>query len=134
MDIVIKKLNKEELFRNYINWNNQINQYFPKYDIRNNDKRHIFFEILHKNEFAGFFDIYNGNRIQKFFIIKKFQSQGIGSVAVKNIIDFFQHNKLKGLNCLVKKTNVAALNFWKKNGFITTKEYGEIIYLSKKID
>lgn len=126
MEII--KLEKNYILQNHSFFNNKINLFFQNYDIKNHITNTDFYQINWKNEFAGFFNIYEKNRIQKFFIIPKFQHKGLGSLAVKYILSF-----IKNPYCFVKKSNQNGISFWKKNNFIITSDLGNILKLDYKL-
>jgi len=126
----IKRLDKSYILQNKDFLNEKLALFFKNYDVAKQPNHIVFFQILYKGKFAGMFNIFLKNRIQKFFIMPEFQSKGLGSMAVKKIID---HN-LKGLHCYVRKNNKKAISFWQKNGFIIEEDLDTIfkmIYNSK---
>ncbi len=118
----IKRLDKSYILQNKDFLNEKLALFFKNYDVSTQPRHVVFFQILYKGKFAGMFNIFLKNRIQKFFIMPEFQSKGLGSMAVKKIID---HN-LKGLHCYVRKNNKKAISFWEKNGFIIEEDLDTI--------
>jgi len=108
--------------------NKSISRVFPGYDIKKykNSKEHKFYEILIDNNFAGFYNLYQGNRIQKFFIEEKFRKMKLGTLVISLL-----KQKRNDYYCYVKKNNTIALKFWEKNGFIISKNIGNILLLKQ---
>lgn len=120
MEII--KLSKNFINQNYLLLNKIISSIFPNYDIRRFGEDHEFYLINSDNLFVGFFNIYQKNRIQKFFILPQFQNRGFGSRAVKFILKITNN-----AYCFVKKNNQKGMKFWEKNKFIKIRDIGNII-------
>lgn len=120
MEII--KLSKNFINQNYIFLNKTISTIFPNYDIRKFDNQHDFYQINWEKKFCGFFNIYQKNRIQKFFILPQYQNKGIGSKVVKFILTIIREPY-----CFVKKNNQKGMKFWEKNKFIKIRDIGNII-------
>lgn len=50
-------------------------------------------------------------------IRRKFQKQGIGKLLLKEMIDFLRLNKIRSVWLEVRKTNLTAQEFYRRNGF-----------------
>lgn len=119
-----KKLEKKFIENNFEILNQWISKFFPNFDIRTYKNGHQFYQIYYNDNLVGFFNIYLLRRIQKFFIVPEYQSQGLGSQAVLKIIQIIN---LPGIHCYVKKNNRKAISFWLKNNFKITENLGQII-------
>ncbi len=126
MEIV--KLNKNIINQNYLLLNKVISSIFPNYDIRKFGEDHEFYQINCDRLFCGFFNIYQRNRIQKFFILPQFQNRGLGSKAIKYILKITNNPY-----CFVKKSNKIGIKFWEKNNFIKIRDMGKIVEMKYKI-
>lgn len=133
MTVILKILEHQYIHDHLDEINKIINKTFPDYNIEKFVKPdYMFFEIRYNNEFAGLFNIYDHNRIQKFFIIPELRGKGVGTEASKVIkrIIRAQNIPLQNLHCYVKKNNLGAINFWKKNGFEITLREGDIVKMN----
>lgn len=133
MSVILKIMEHQYIRDNQESISKYISGTFPDYNISKFLKnQYMFFEIRYNNEFAGLFNIYDHNRIQKFFILPELRGKGVGTEACKVIkrIIKAQNISLKSLHCYVKKSNINAINFWKKNGFEITSKEGDIVRMN----
>ena len=65
----------------------------------------------------------------RFMIDEKLQGKGIGSTALKAIIEYFKENGANNIRLSTKQSNTNALNLYRKAGFKDTGEEidGEIV-------
>lgn len=130
----IVKVDYDYVKNNWINIKKIIQIYFPNCNIyKYKKKENDFFSIIFNDDIVGFFNIYKNNRIEKFCILPQFRKQNIGSNTIPIIIEYLKKNNQKTIKLFVKKNNIPAINFWKKNNFIITKEHTCIIQMEKNI-
>lgn len=84
--------------------------------------------------FIGYFNKGNNYEITTLYVLPNYQHVGVGSklmsVALKEI---FACNPNANLSLWVLETNIAAIGFYKKQGFIASGEKNEDIFEGKKI-
>jgi ribosomal-protein-alanine acetyltransferase len=59
----------------------------------------------------------NEGEILNIAVRLRFQKHGIGTLLLKEITDFLKSHKIRSVWLEVRKTNFAAQNFYRKNGF-----------------
>jgi [ribosomal protein S18]-alanine N-acetyltransferase len=64
----------------------------------------------------------NEGEILNIAVRRQFQNQGIGTLLLKEIIDFFKSNAIKSVWLEVRKSNFTARDFYRRNGFILCGE------------
>ncbi len=94
------------------------------------------FEAFHSNKLIGLIAGYYNDEKESFYISnfsieKEFQGQGVSSSLFNQITENFK--SLKDISLEVKKVNTKAIEFYKKIGFVETKEALDILILLYKI-
>ena len=115
--IVIQKLLKKNLMV-YRDYEEKIRKDFPKFSfggLRDNGK-YDYFVILCNGQFLGFFMIYEGNRLQTFYILPEIRGVGLGSLMIEEMRESYPD-----LYFFVKMENKQGIRFYEKNGFRVKK-------------
>lgn len=88
MKVELKLISSNDIIKNYEIWNERVTDVIENYNILNYNN--------YDNKFSFFFDLFNKQRIQKFFVLEKYRGQGIGTIACKKIIDM-----VKNMRCIL---------------------------------
>lgn len=70
--------------------------------------------------YIGVFDSIDDYNIIGIAVKKNYQKQKIGTLLLNKVIDCAKENKVKTLSLEVDQTNIKAINFYKKHGFVVT--------------
>jgi ribosomal-protein-alanine N-acetyltransferase len=84
-----------------------------------------YFVAIVNGEVAGFADIKLREKTAKLMgmaVDEKFRGCGVGSSLIKKTIEFSMEKGKRLVYLNVRRDNIAAINFYKKNGFILKKE------------
>ena len=111
--IVIQKLSKKNLMI-YREYEEKIRKDFPRFtfDGLKDNGKYEYFVILCNGQFLGFFMIYEGKRLQTFYILPEIRGVGLGSVMIEEMKRSYQD-----LYFFVKMENIQGIKFYEKNGF-----------------
>ena len=90
----------------------------------------IFFTIMKEDKIAGFAELSVCDEkdkiglISRFILGKQYQGKGIGSEALKYMIDYvLLEIKMDKVSLLVFEDNISAIKCYEKAGFLTTNRY-----------
>lgn len=67
--------------------------------------------------YGGMWHIVNEGHITNIAVHKDFRRKGIGNAIVKKLIEIAEEKEMIGLTLEVRKSNISALELYKKNGF-----------------
>lgn len=84
-----------------------------------------YFVAILNGEVAGFADIKLREKTAKLMgvaVEEKFRGRGVGSSLIKKAIEFSTEKGKRLIYLNVRRDNLTAINFYKKNGFIVKKE------------
>lgn len=67
--------------------------------------------------YGGMWHVVNEGHITNIAVHKDFRRKGIGNAIVKKLIEIAEEKEMIGLTLEVRKSNISALELYKKNGF-----------------
>lgn len=70
--------------------------------------------------YIGVFDTFNDYNIIGIAVDKNYQKQGIGSKLFEKVFSIAKQNKVNTISLEVDESNINAINFYKKKGFVVT--------------
>jgi len=70
--------------------------------------------------YIGAFNMIDDYNIIGIAVKKDFQHKGVGTKLINSLIDFAKKENVKSLSLEVDETNLKAINFYKKMGFVVT--------------
>ena len=98
------------------------------------------FWAVEYNEFVGFLACYFNDPfssfgyISTFSVVKSHQGRGIGQLLLEKAISYGKINSFKIIGLEVNMHNYRAINFYFKNGFKSTKETKDSIFMEKSLN
>lgn len=106
-----------------INDLNVINSFLEKFEISITElgiyDRYLVFEINHQAvAFLNYSIMYDRSEINYIFVFNDFRNSGKASELFNFLIKLLKEKKIKNITLEVSKTNISAIGFYKKHGFV----------------